>query len=428
MSLQTEPRGASTADSGDTVGLRVVIDLRPLQQPQRAPITAAYLRNLLRAFEADPVEDEEFVPLLQAGLPDPTDFMPDLPVIGRRWLPPTRAIRSGALTLDPFLLRGASLAAGRGSAHGSVYHVAGSGSPLASQVPVVATVLDLAPWELPHVFQSNLASRFGERLRARVLRDADALIVGTHAVGKAATRLLHLHAGQVHVVPLAADLELAGILDDPLALSARIATERALLELPDRYLLFYGRYDARTDLPTLLDALAILDDKPRPAELGADVAWPPQLVLAATNPDDRTALARAAERRGLVQRVHFAPHLPQDRMAALIAGARASLRPTVSDAAGMAAIEAIACGTPVVASGIGALPEIVGGCGVIVEARDPARLARAIEAIWSDDAFHGQLRDGAARAARTEPTWRDVATRTRQVYSAAVARAAEPKE
>ncbi len=417
-----------TAASSDAVGFRVVLDLRPLQQPQRAPITAAYLRNLLRAFEADPLVDEEFVALLQVGLPDPTEFMPDLPVVSRRWLPPTRAIGSGALTLDPFLLRGASIAAGRGSTNGTVYHLAGTCSPLASRVPVVATILDLAPWELPHVFQGSPASRFGERLRGRVLRDADAVIVGTQAVAKSATRLLHLRPGQVHVVPLAADLELVGMLDDPQALSALVATERALLELPDRYLLFYGRYDARTDLPTLLDALALLDDRPRPTGLDADVAWPPELVLAATNPDDRAALARAAERRGLVQRVHFAPHLPENRLAALIAGARASLRPTVSDAAGMAAIEAIACGTPVVASGIGALPEIVGGCGVIVESRDAARLARAIDAIWSDDAFYGQLRDGAIRAAQTAPTWREIATQTRAVYAAGVARAAAPKD
>lgn len=418
MSLQTAPRAAETAGSTDAVGFRVVIDLRPLQQPQRAPITAAYLRNLLRAFEADPVAGEEFVALLRAGLPDPTELTPGLPVVGRRWLPPTGVIGSGALTLDPFLLRGASIATGRGSVNGTVYHLAGTGSPLASRIPVVATVLDLAPWELPHVFQGSPASRFGERLRARVLRQAGAVIVGTHAVARTATRLLHLRPEQLHVVPLAADLDLAGILDDPEALAARVAAERTLLELPDRYLLFYGRYDARTDLATLLDALELLDERPRPAALGADVPWPPQLVLAATNPDDRAALARAAERRGLVQRVHFAPHLPADRLAALIAGARASLRPTVSDAAGMAAIEAIACGTPVVASGIGALPEIVGGCGVIVESRDPARLARALDAIWSDDAFHAQLRDGAIREAQAAPTWAEIATQTRAVYAA----------
>jgi glycosyltransferase involved in cell wall biosynthesis len=427
MSLLTPSRALSPADS-EAIGFRVVIDLRPLQQPNRSPITAAYLRNLLRGFEANPVEDEEFVALLQAGLPDPTEATPDLPVISRRWLPPTRAMRAGALTLDPLMLRGASIAAGRGSTNGCVYHVAGSGSPLGSRMPVVATVLDLAPWELPHVFQANPAASFGERLRARVLRQAGGVIVGTHAVAKAATRLLHLEPDRVHVVPLAADTKLTGMLDDPQALAAWIETERALLDLPDRYLLFYGRYDARTDLPTLLDALALLDDRPRPEVLGAGIAWPPQLVLAATTQEDREALARAAERRGLAQKVHFAPHLPEDRLAGLIAGARASLRPTVSDAAGMAAIEAIACGTPVVASGIGALPEIVGGCGVIVESRDPARLARAIDAIWSDDKFHAQLRDGAIKAARTEPTWGEIAAMTRAVYRSAAARAVEPKD
>ncbi len=65
-------------------------------------------------------------------------------------------------------------------------------------------------------------------------------------------------------------------------------------------------------------------------------------------------------------------------MAGLVRGARAAILPVVSDAAGLPAIEAIACGTPVVASAVGALPELVGGAGILVEPRDPERLAVAL--------------------------------------------------
>ncbi len=101
-------------------------------------------------------------------------------------LPPTRLLRSGALTIDPFLLSGASLGAAwraeRGGAAGAVYHAAGGAIPLATGLPLVVTLLDLAPWELPGAYQRGRAARFGQRLRARLLRDAAAVIVGTDAV------------------------------------------------------------------------------------------------------------------------------------------------------------------------------------------------------------------------------------------------------
>ena len=96
---------------GATPGVRVVLDARPLQEPDRAPLTAQYLDALLRAFDADPLEGESFALLLASDADDPTDGLTGLDVVGRRLLPPTRLLRSGALTIDPFLLSGASLGA-----------------------------------------------------------------------------------------------------------------------------------------------------------------------------------------------------------------------------------------------------------------------------------------------------------------------------
>jgi glycosyltransferase involved in cell wall biosynthesis len=398
--------------------VRVVIDLRPLQDADRAPLTAAYLSNLLRAFAANPVDGETFTAILSLGLSDPTESIPDLPLAGRRWLPPTRRLGAGAMTLDPFVLRGATVRAGAGS-EAVVYHVAGTSLPFAAGMPVVATLLDLAPWELPHVYQGSPAARFGERLRARMLRDAANVIVGTSSVARTAVRALHLRPDRIRVVPLAADPMLSAMCDDPEALAASLSREIQRLDLPDRYFVTLGRYDARADIPTLLDALALLSRKPRPASVPVECLWPPSVALAGASAEDRAALARAAARRGLEGRLVYLPPLTQDRLASVISGARGALRPSVSDAAGWSALEATACGTPVIASSVGALPEIVGAAGVLVEPRDPAHLARALEAIWCDDALHAQLRAAAIAAQARRPTWREIAEQTRAVYAEA---------
>src|SRR3954454_3711806 len=133
-------------------GLRVVLDARPLQEPERAPTTAAYLGGLMGAFDAEPLAGESFALLLRSDLDDPTGQYANLAIVGRRLMPPTRLLRSAALTVDPFVLRGASLGAAwraeRSGASGAVYHTAAGAVPLLARIPTVVTLLDLAPWEL----------------------------------------------------------------------------------------------------------------------------------------------------------------------------------------------------------------------------------------------------------------------------------------
>ena len=412
---------ATAAGGSDVRGVRVVLDARPLQEPDRAPTTAAYLGSLLAAFDADPLAGESFAFLLQSDLDDPTERLTGLTVVGRRLLPPTRLLRSGALTIDPFLLRGASIGAAwraeRGGAAGAVYHAAGGGVPLLSRIPTVVTLLDLAPWELPHAYQRGVATRFGQRLRGQLLRDAAAVIVGTQAVARAARRLLRLRHDRLRVVPLAARPEFGPPISD-----VAMRAEQERLGLPPRYLVYPGRYDARHDLATLLRALAQLSGTGRPSRLPDALPWPPRLLLVGASPDDRAALARAAAREGVGDALAYAPRLEAARLAALVAGARAAILPVVSEAAGLAALEALACGTPVVASAVGALPELVGAAGILVEPRDPARLAVALATVWTDDRVHATLAEAARDRAAGRRTWTDVARDTRAVYAAVGAR------
>ena len=410
-----------------TPGLRVVLDIRPLQDPDRAPATSAYLTGLLGAFDAEPIEGESFAFLLQSDLDDPTLRFEHLDVVGRRLLPPTRLLRAGALTVDPFLLRGASLGAAwraeRGGAAGAVYHAAAGSPPLFSGLPIVVTLLDLAPWELRGAYQRSPSARFGQRLRARLLRDAAAVIVGSAAIARAANRLLRIRRDRLRVVPLAARPAFRPPAAGAHGLDPEVRLEVDRLGLPDRYLVYPGRYDARQDLSTLLGALGLLAAAGRPPSLPADVPWPPRVLLVGATPDDRAALARAAARAGVGDAIAYAPALPQERLAGLVRGARAVLLPVLSEGAGLAAIEALACGTPVVSTNVGALPEIVGGSGILVEPRDDDRLAAALRAAWADERVHRRLASHAmerARAARR--TWADVAADTRRIYAEVGAR------
>jgi glycosyltransferase involved in cell wall biosynthesis len=410
-----------TAEPGPLSGLRVVIDARPLQEPERSPLTAWYLGQLLDAFAADPVDGESFVVVSRSLRPDPAAGLAaaGLPVAASRRIPPTtRALRSAGLTLDSFLLRGAELGTrGTGVDEQIVFHTAGGAVPLASRLPVVATVLDMAPWDLPSVYAATAAARLGHRVRARVLRDAARVIVCSRATGEAVHRTLHVPAERIAVIPLAVGSDFAAAAQD----RDRLAHDRQRLGLPPRYFVFAGRYDARKDLRTMFEALKVVSDRAKaPAQPRA--ADSPALVVAldVAFPEEHARVARAVDRFGLRDSVTVVAMTSVRQRAAVIAGAQAFVYPAVSESAPLPVIEALSLGVPVICSRAGALAETVGSAGIVVEPRDVSRMAAALESIWSTGSLSQQLRRQAERrAGSAQRTWSDVARETRIAYSAA---------
>jgi glycosyltransferase involved in cell wall biosynthesis len=169
---------------------------------------------------------------------------------------------------------------------------------------------------------------------------------------------------------------------------------------------YAGRFDALQDLPTLLEALSRLAASPAPGGVPED-AWPPRVALVGATPDDRAALSRAAVRAGVAELLVYEQGIPAARLAGLVAGARVVLQPVRSDATGITAMEALAAGVPVIASAVGALPEIVG----------PARLATAIAAAWTDAEPYPGLVAAARERATRHRTWADVARETRAIWA-----------
>jgi glycosyltransferase involved in cell wall biosynthesis len=129
-------------------------------------------------------------------------------------------------------------------------------------------------------------------------------------------------------------------------------------------------YEAK-GFDVLLDALARLPDE--------------RLTLVGDGPL-RGALEAQAERLGISERVDFRGTLPKTEVAELMRRARVVAAPSRFETSGVVAIEALASGAPVVATRVGALPELLGdGGGTLVPPGDPAALADALTAVSLDD-------------------------------------------
>ena len=210
-------------------------------------------------------------------------------------------------------------------------------------------------------------------------------------------------ADRVAVIPCGVDTELF----QPMA----PATAKDLLELgPEPLLLYVGRLQPIKGLETLLDAMTRLPGESKLLIIGGDQDEP-ENGHAAHLRGRVTAL-------GLARRVRFLGAQPQRRLRLFYAAADATVMPSYYESFGMVALEAMACGSPVVASRVGGLTTTIqdGVTGHLVPEGDPAALAGRLAHLLRDGQERARMGDAAARWA-AEHRWPCVAESVCRLYS-----------
>jgi D-inositol-3-phosphate glycosyltransferase len=243
--------------------------------------------------------------------------------------------------------------------------------------------------------------RIAEELR--IAQTADR-IVAANVVERA--HLVWYYSGRadrVAVIPCGVDTELF----QPMP----AATAKDLLELrPDPLLLYVGRLQPIKGLETLLDAISRIEG---PSEL---------LIIGGDQDEPENGHAAHLRERvsalGLERRVHFLGAQPQRRLRLFYAAAEATVMPSYYESFGMVALEAMACGTPVVASRVGGLTTTIqdGVTGYLVPEGDPAALARRLASLLRDGQERARLGRAAVRWA-AEHRWPCVAESVCRLYS-----------
>lgn len=136
------------------------------------------------------------------------------------------------------------------------------------------------------------------------------------------------------------------------------------------------------------------------------------------------ALHKQAVERGVADRVVFVAPQPHERLSTFYRAADVCVVPSRSESFGLVALEAAACGTPVVAAAVGGLTTLVehGTTGFLVDGRDPARFARYLERFLVDRELRQCFGEAASERARNY-TWPIAAARLRRIYQDLTVRA-----
>jgi glycosyltransferase involved in cell wall biosynthesis len=255
-------------------------------------------------------------------------------------------------------------------------------APLASPCPTLVVVHDLAVLRVPHFFTAR--KRFLSRPMMNLVVAASPVIA---TVSEASQRdilaLLGVPRERIALLPGAAHPSCRPATRD------EVAAARARHGLERPYVLTVGTLEPRKDLPTLLRAFDRLHDQ-TDQEL---------VVVGGRGWKDRR-LVKALEARQTGRRVRWLGYVTESDLAALYTGADLFVFAPTLEGFGLPLLEAMACGTPVLAADVVALREVAGGAARFVPPGDDAAFARAIAQTLHDPGESARLRAAGLRRAR----------------------------
>jgi len=241
--------------------------------------------------------------------------------------------------------------AGRRSArraHAEVYHCPTPRAPIMrGRPPTVVTIHDLASYRFPETL--TRWTRYYERATLRrIAESADRITVPSTDTADDVRQMLRIGAERIRVVPPGVDFDFFSAAAGP-------------RPFPFRYVLFVGTPQPRKNLARLADAVQLI------SRTGQEL----RLVVAGTGGWGDVRL----DSPGVV----FAGRATQEELRALYRHADCLALVSLHEGFGMPVLEAMAAGTPVVASDVAALPETAGGAAVLVDPMNVEAIARGIQ-------------------------------------------------
>ena len=269
----------------------------------------------------------------------------------------------------------------------------------------VITIHDLNFLYYPQFLTAESRRYYNQQIEWAVRR-ADHILADSHATKSDLTSLLDVPPEKVTVVHLAANPAFHPL---PKAQARQVAAQYGL---EPEYLLFVGTLEPRKNLPGLLHAYRLL--------LDAGVTTAP-LVLVGGKGWLYNRIFERIEVLRLSEQVRFLNDVPDADLPGLYSAASVLAMPSFYEGFGLPALEAMACGTPVVVARRASLPEVVGEAGLLVDPDDPDDIARALARVLTEEPLRTKMRElGLAQAARF--TWEETARRTLEVYRSVLAR------
>ncbi|MCI0396179.1 MAG: glycosyltransferase family 4 protein [Chloroflexi bacterium] len=252
--------------------------------------------------------------------------------------------------------------------------------PVVTRAKIVLGIHDVIAEEYPHLIFPNYRQRFLWRAKSWMAHhQADYIVAVSEHAREGIIRRFGWNPDRVWVVGEAPDPIFRPITDQA---ALRPALARQGLAPEARFIICLGGLNPHKNLGILFEALAELHRQTAYADL--------QLILVGPAEEDSFTPGVAQARQmvaglGLEGIVRFTGYLPDEEVACLLSAARLLVMPSVNEGFGLGAVEAAACGTPVVATRNSPLPRLLTGGGLFIDPRRPGELRIAVAELLEDE-------------------------------------------
>ncbi len=355
--------------------LRIVIDARHVRDFG----VGTYIRNLTRALAAIDRENQYLLVALPADTTEFAGFPQNFRVV--TYNRPDSQVRDN-LRFPLFVRRlGADL-----------YHLPLYQVPLFMPKPYVVTVHDLSAFRYP----SERGWRHQLRLlqARRGIRRAARVIAVSAATRRDVESILGVPPERIDQIYNAPDIRFTGPLkaadardagpDAPEKYRRRII-ERYQIHYP--YILYVGNIRPQKNVPRLIEAFAVLRGRLAPDSQYADL----RLIIIGDDVSRHPAVRLAVMKSRVEKSVRFLGFVPIDTLRVLYEQAAVFAFPSLYEGFGLPPLEAMAAGTPVVASNVSSLPEVVGDAAVVVNPDNVFDIARGLQDALLDEHLRSVL-------------------------------------
>lgn len=272
-------------------------------------------------------------------------------------------------------------------------------------VPTVVTVHDLIPLRFPDHFRPGIRGLIKWKIQERRLRQSAAIITDSHASKADIIRYTGIAEGKIHVIYL-------GVSENfrPMQNKKAMHTARQRLGLPDQYILYVGDVNYNKNIPALIRAFSLVRKKIPGVKLiligNGFISPTPELA----------EILSLIHSEGTEEHILRKNKISEEDLVSLYNLADIYVQPSLAEGFGLTILEAMACGTPVIAADAGSLPEITGDAGILIDPEKPAELAAQMISLLQDTSLRRKLSAAGLSQAR-KFTWKKCAEETLDVYA-----------